>query len=101
MEGLSPTTRLWIGNLDAHAKLDDLYHVMRLFGEINSITILPLHRGRKRSAFVNFVLVEDSMLAFRFLRGNGVPKLTVIELFNVAFKPPLVRISPKHRTCSN
>ena len=101
MEDLSPTTRLWIGNLDVHAKLDDLYHLLRLFGEINSITLLPLHRGgRKRSAFVNFVLVKDSALAFRFLKGNGMPRLTGIEPFNVAFKPSLVRISSQSNAIS-
>ena len=91
MEGIA-TTRLWIGNLSPDVHLDDLYRVLRLFGEFNSITLLPLPMIRtRRSAYVNFLRIQDTAMAFHYLRGKIVPSLADEECLNVVLKIPLVR----------
>ena len=89
-----PSNRVWIGNIEHDVTLDLLFGLVRKFGEITSITMLPKagHRMR-RSAFVNFLNVNDAVVAFFYLRSMRFSQISGREILNVSFKPALVRIS--------
>ena len=93
-----PSNRVWIGNIEHDVTLDLLFGLVRKFGEITSITMLPKagHRMR-RSAFVNFLDVNDAVVAYFYLRSMRFSHISGREILNVSFKPALVRI-PRFQT---
>ncbi|KAJ1551193.1 hypothetical protein HK096_002595, partial [Nowakowskiella sp. JEL0078] len=69
----TPSRSLWIGNIDPALSASDLLTQFTPFGSIESLRILP----DKECAFVNYVKVEDAVVARDTMQGSRIGNCVV------------------------
>ncbi|KAK5668012.1 hypothetical protein QVD99_005056 [Batrachochytrium dendrobatidis] len=63
-----PSRSLWVGNIDALMSSADLHVIFSPFGLIESIRMLP----EKECAFINFMNIEDAVVARQQMHGGRI-----------------------------
>lgn len=67
-QGLQPTKSLWIGNIMPSTKPSDLEVIFADFGQVESARVLT----HKNCGFVNFVKLEDAIVARSEMNGQEI-----------------------------
>lgn len=63
-----PSKSLWIGNIDASLTSAELFNIFGVYGNIDSLRILP----ERECAFVNYSRVDDAVTACKEMQGGRV-----------------------------